>query len=157
MEVCTAPAVLYDVEMVVGNEDKIARRLDKVWLQTVGDATQVGNANKWWGGEPMVSQRSLQWHGHDMPWSVQRRVRRARLASKVASAKTGLAAEVFKGQMDAGRLDPVMQGGVDFLVQSGLSLNRPPQGQWCCRSVEHLLVRIFFTCSFGPPTRRPRA
>ena len=94
MEVCTAPAVLYDVEMVVGNEDKIARRLDKVWLQTVGDATQVGNANKWWGGEPMVSQRSLQWHGHDMPWSVQRRVRRAGLASKVASAKTGLAAEV---------------------------------------------------------------
>ena len=56
--------VLYDVGMVVGNEGKIAQRLDKVWLQMVGDAMQVGNANKWWGGEPMVSQRSLQWHGH---------------------------------------------------------------------------------------------
>jgi len=129
MEMCTTPAVLYNTEMVVGCDVKIGKRLDKAWVQTIGDATQVGEANKWWGGEPMVSQQALQWHGFEVPWGVQRKVRRARLASKVASAKAGLAAELFRGQMRAGKLDPVVKGGVDFLAETGQSLCRPPQGQ----------------------------
>ena len=70
MEMCTTPAVLYNTEMVVGCDVKIGKRLDKAWVQTIGDATQVGEANKWWGGEPMVSQQALQWHGLEVPWGV---------------------------------------------------------------------------------------
>ena len=126
MATCMTPSVLYATEMATkGDVDK---RLDRAWMQALGETTQVGKANKWWSDEPIVSQQSLQWHGKEVPWSLQRGVRQARLAAKVAAAKEGLAAKLFQGQAAKQQLDPIMARGRGLLEKMGVATVFPRSG-----------------------------
>jgi len=126
LESTVAPGALYGLEL--SEVEGAGRRLDGVWQHCLGEATLIGKANSWKSTEPIVSKKSLLWHSTELPWSAQVEANRARLAGKLGSLQSGLAAEIFAAQKARGSFDTVLQVGRETLTKAGVGLERPARG-----------------------------
>ena len=105
-----APSALFGLSLV--RHSSMQRSVLRVWESALGEATMVGESNRWWSADPLVSRRSLPSFTSELPWDLQVLKSKAGLCAKLPSVPGSLASSIYAC---CGGSVPFLSQGVSWL------------------------------------------